>query len=1035
MSEAVKSRRSLFGLLAEQRRFVYLAVALLSAAGIWAAFSLPSAIYPELAFYRVTIVAEGSSLGARQQLFGITRTLEEAVSIVPGVVRVSSKSIRGASEINVMFSPSTDMVDALQQVRARVTQAQADLPAGMDIVTERQVPSLFPILSYNLEGGDPAALFDIARYQVKPVFSRVPGVGRVEVLGNDMREIEVVADPARLAAQGMTYADLAEAITKATSVKAVGRMPANYKQYLIVSATEAHSIEDIGNVVIGHGLRVRDIAKVYAGTEDHLRIIAGDGKPVAQLNITRRVGGNTLEVADSIAALARFLKPTLPPGVHLKPVYDQASLVREAVKSVRDAMLIGAVLAIIVLLLFLRHARITAISASAIPLTMVITIYVMSVTGQTFNLMTLGAMAIAIGLVIDDAVVITENIVRHLHLNADRRAAIRDAVQELIWPVTTSTITTVVVFLPLGLLEGVVGQFFHALSITLTIAVLVSLVLALTIIPLLSEQFLTAADAEQTEGTAPAPTGALAGLGRMIDSLSDFYERSLGGVLHQARLMIVAGVVLVAGGWFAYRSVETGFMPEMDEGAFVLDYWSPGGSSLVETDRMLKIVDGFLATTPEVIGTSRRTGAELGLFATEQNRGDYVVRLAPGNKRKREIAEVMEDVRSRIERDLPRLRVEFLQILSDVINDVAGNAHPVEVKLFGADLVALEAYGTQLDSAMTKIAGIEDLYSGVSEPTAEIAMTINAAEANRAGLTPAAVSDAVGGALLGVEAGEVRLDDRSVGVRVRAPDSVRFNPALLASLPLVGREHGGPVPLGSLAHFTSMDARAELLRENQQQMIMMTAELGKRDLGSVMVEIKDVLKKHPAPAGIRLELGGQYAGQQTAFRALLLVLALAAASVVAVMVIQFQSFVEPFVVLLAAPLSFVGALVLLLATGTALNVSSFMGLILLVGLIVKNGIILLDFTRLRMRDGLALEPAIREAARIRLRPILMTTLCTLFGLLPLALGLGAGSDMQRPLALAVIGGLALSTPITLYLVPTLLVAVRGRDYRLPTTVA
>ena len=497
--------------------------------------------------------------------------------------------------------------------------------------------------------------------------------------------------------------------------------------------------------------------------------------------------------------------------------------------------------------------------------------------------------------------------------------------------------------------------------------------------------------------------------------------------------MVVAGILLVVGGWFAYRAVETGFMPEMDEGAFVIDYFTPGGTALAETDRHLKEVDKILASMPEVTATSRRTGAELGLFATAQNTGDYVVRLAPERRRKRQIGEVIDDVRGHIEQELPRLRVEFVQILSDVINDLAGNARPVEVKLFGADLAALEAYGTRLDSAMTKIDGLEDLYSGVSEPTAELAMAVNLTEANRAGLTPKDVNDAVSSALLGAEAGDIRLDDRSVGVRVRAPDSVRFSPALLASLPVVSRERGTAVPLGSLARFTPTETRAQLLRENQQQMIMMTADLGKRDLGSVMADVHEVLARHPAPAGIRVEIGGQYAGQQAAFRALLLVLALAAASVVAVMVIQFQSFLEPAVVLLAAPLSFVGALVLLLVTGTALNVSSFMGLILLVGLIVKNGIILLDFTRLRMREGgLALEPAIREAARIRLRPILMTTLCTLFGLLPLALGLGAGSDMQRPLALAVIGGLALSTPITLYLVPTLLVAVRGRGYRLPS---
>lgn len=373
-----------------------------------------------------------------------------------------------------------------------------------------------------------------------------------------------------------------------------------------------------------------------------------------------------------------------------------------------------------------------------------------------------------------------------------------------------------------------------------------------------------------------------------------------------------------------------------------------------------------------------------------------------------------------------------MQILSDVINDLAGSAHPVEVKLFGADLARLEAYATQLDSAMQGIDGLEDLYSGVSEPAAEMQMAIDGAEANRAGLTPADVSAAVGGALLGVNAGEIRLDDRSVGVRVRAPDSVRFNALRLASLPIQSPRTGRAVPLGSMATFTAMDTREELLRENQQQMIMVTAELGERDLGSVMSDIRDVLAAHPAPEGIRVELGGQFAGQRDAFRALLLVLALASMSVVAVMVVQFRSFVEPVVVLLAAPLSFVGALALLLLTGTALNVSSFMGLVLLVGLIVKNGIILLDFTRLRMEtDGVPLEVALRQAARIRLRPILMTTLCTLFGLLPLAMGLGTGSELQRPLALAVIGGLALSTPITLYLVPTLLVAVRGRQYTLP----
>ncbi len=1023
--------RSLFDLLTAQRRFVYLVVALLSAAGVWAALRLPSAIYPELTFSRITIVAQGTALGARQVLFGITRPIEEAISIIPGVTRVRSRSIRGATEINVTFAPKTDMIYALQLVQTRVNQVRPDLPAALDLEVERLTPSLFPILSYNLAGGDPATLYDIARYQIRPLISRVPGVGRVDVQGSDVKEIEVIADPARLAGQGMTYADLADAIRKSTTVAAVGRVPENYKQYLVVSTTEAHSAEDVGNVVVGKGLRVRDLATVITGTEDHVRLISGDGRPAALINVTRQIGGNTLAIADSVASLARSLAATLPAGVRLKPVYDQAALVRDAVKSVRDAMVIGAALAVIVLLVFLRHGRVTAISASSIPLTMAITVGVMSLVGQTFNLMTLGAMAIAIGLVIDDAVVITENIVRHFHLNRNREVAIREAVQEIIWPVTTSTITTVVVFLPLGLLTGVEGQFFKALSITLTIAVLVSLVLALSIIPLLSERYLTARDVEQSDGAEAARSSSiLARVGRAVDAIAERYERSLGATLHRARLMGVVALVLILAGVVTYRFVGSGFLPEMDEGAFVLDYWSPGGTALAETDRLLHIVEDTLRQTPEITGTSRRTGAELGLFATEQNRGDIVARLKPEGQRGRSTFDVIDEVRVKIQTAVPRLRIEFVQILSDVINDLAGAAKPVEIKLFGPDLATLEAYGKQLAASLEPIPGLEDLYNGVSEPSAEMAMAVSAAEANRAGLTPDQVTSAVSGALLGVMAGEVRLEDRSVAVRVRAPDSVRFNQSQLGALP-VAANPTRPVPLASMATFTRGETRSELLRENQQQMITLTADLSGRSLGTVMGDVKAALARTPSPAGIRVDLGGQYASQREAFRALLLVLGIAALSVIAVMVIQFQSFVEPLVVLLAAPLSFVGAMLLLLVTGTPLNVSSFMGLILLVGLIVKNGIILLDFTRHRMKsEGLALEPAIREAARIRLRPILMTTLCTLFGLLPLALGLGAGSELQRPLALAVIGGLALSTPITLYVVPTLLVAIRGRTYML-----
>src|SRR6185503_6041304 len=451
-----------------------------------------------------------------------------------------------------------------------------------------------------------------------------------------------------------------------------------------------------------------------------------------------------------------------------------------------------------------------------------------------------------------------------MHLNPDRPAAIRDAVQELIWPVTSSTITTVVVFLPLGLLTGVEGQFFHALSITLTIAVWVSLLLALSIIPLLSAQFITAADAEVRRGPdqqSKSAGGVLARVGRGIDTLSDRYERSLTALLHHARWMIVIAAALVLGGWLAHRYVGTGFLPEMDEGAFVLDYFTPGGTALSETDRELHIAENILAQTPEITGTSRRTGAELGLFATEQNTGDLAARLKPESERDRSTQDVIDDVRPKIEAAAPRLHIEFVQILSDVINDLAGAARPVEIKLFGPDLNALDAYAKQLAPSIEKIDGIEDLYDGVSEPAAELSMNINTAEAGRAGLTPLDVSGQVSGALLGADAGDVRLEDRSIGVRVRAPDSVRYDESQLGALPILSSDGRGSTPLAALASFQSGDTRAELLRENQQQLIDMTADISDRSLGSIMKDVKAAVAAHPAPAGIRLELAGQYASQ------------------------------------------------------------------------------------------------------------------------------------------------------------------------------
>ncbi len=1021
-----------FDLLSAQRRFVYLAVALASVAGIWTALSLPSAIYPELLFPRITVVAGGTALGAREVVFAVTRPIEEAVTSVQGVRRVTSRSIRGNSEVQLYFNEHTDMQVALQQTQQRLTQAREALPAEVHVEAERLSPSVFPIFSYNLEGGDPATLYDLAQYELRPSFSRVPGVGRVEVQGSAVREVEVIADPARLAALGMSYSDVAQQINHSLTVDAVGRVTQSYSQYLVVADQAIRSADSVGGIVLGNGLRVRDVAKVSVGTADRVNVIAGDGRPAVLINITRQIGGNTVAIADSVAVIAASIAKTLPPGVRLVPVYDQAALVRDALTSVRDAMLIGAVLAVLVLLVFLRNGRVTAIAASSIPLTLAITVGIMARLGQTFNLMTLGAMAIAIGLVIDDAIVITENIVRHMRLTPDRAHAVREAVHELIWPVTTSTLTTVVVFAPLSLLTGVVGQFFAALSITLSVAVIVSLILALTIIPLLAESLLEAAPNVDAAAARPRShaTRVGASIARALDGLADRYERSLGATLHRPRTMVAGALALLVVGLLIQRVLGSGFLPEMDEGAFVIDYITPGGTPLEESDRLVNVAERILASEPEVASTSRRLGAELGLFATPQNIGDIAVRLKRPRDRTRSSQEVIDDVRVKINRAAPRLHIEFVQILSDVINDLAGAAKPVEIKLYGPQLDTLERYATALAPKLQSVEGVEDLNSGVSQPAAEMRLQVSFAEASRIGLDPQEVGNEVSSALLGVSAGDLRLEDHTIGVRVRAPDAFRYAPTSLDVLPIHNPVTHGTTPLASIATATPTVSRAEYRRENQQQMIALTADVSTRSLGAVMRDVERVLARNPPPRDTRVEVAGQYANQRSSFRALMIVLTLATVSVVAIMLIQFRSFIEPLLIVLAAPVSFVGAVGLLWITGTQLNVSSLMGLILLIGLIVKNGIILLDFTELRMRhNGERLEDAIRHAARVRLRPILMTTLCTLAGLIPLALGLGAGSELQKPLAIAVIGGLALSTPITLFLVPTLLVAIRGRDFR------
>jgi len=1000
----------------ENRYAVYLLTALLVAAGIWAMFVLPSNIYPELNFPRVEILVHAGDLAPDAMLLTVTRPLEEASSSVLGVRRVRSRTIRGAAEISILFKPDMDMQYGVQLVQARVSETRGSLPPDADILVSRVTPAVFPVLSLILNGDVPGTdLRDKAFYVLRPLFSRVPGVGQIDVQSSDTREISVIVDPQKLLAHRLSLVDVAERLRAANQVQSVGRLQKDYQQYLVLTTSQFQDIEQVRNAVIASEgsavVRLRDIADVRDGVADPTTLVTGNGKPAALINISRQIGGNIVDLAAQIKLIAANLGSAIPQTLHLTVVYDLAEFVQSSIASVRDAILIGTLLAVLILFVFLREGRTTMIAATSLPLSVAGTFFFLYLVGGTLNLMTLGGLAIAIGLIIDDAVVIVENIYRHLGMGELPALAAEKGTRELLGPVIGSTATTLVVFLPLGLLAGVVGEFFRALCLTLGASIFLSLVVAVTLIPLLSERFLSV--------SAHKPSAD-----RFIDPVLRKYERGVRWSLAHRRWIVGAAVAMVAIGVLLYSRLETGFLPEMDEGGFVVDYWTPPGTSLAETDKIVRGFEERLNKIPEVASFSRRTGAELGLYVTEQNRGDILVKMKPRSQRDRGTDEVINDLRSQIEQSAPGVIVEFPQILQDMIGDMEGSPEPVEVKLFGDDEATLEHIADQLGPRMEKIPGLVD-YKAIQKGNPEIVFNVDPARAGRVGLSVEQVSQQVRAGLLGVTETSLRQTDRSIDIRVRFPDSLRFNYGGIRQFPIVTPAKT-IVPLEALAEVAQVRAASQLSRENQRLMIALTARLENRDLGSVVGDVRQLLRETPLPAGVTYEIGGQYESQQTSFRELLSVMALALAAVFSVLVIQFRSFRPAIVVLAVAPLSLVGVFAMLKITGTPLNVSSFMGLILMIGLVVKNGIILFEYVQKLREEGLPLEEALVRAGRVRVRPILMTTLATLFGLLPLALGLGSGAELQKPLALAVIGGLMLSTLITLLVMPVLFSLIAGQ---------
>jgi CzcA family heavy metal efflux pump len=998
------------GFCRRNSRAVYLLTGLLVVAGALAAFRLPSNIYPELTFPRIVILAHSGDLSPQQMLLTVTRPLEEAARTVLGARRVRSKTIRGATEIAVLFNPDMDMQYALQLTQAQVSEVRNQLPPATEVSIERITPSSWPILMMVLSGNVPGSdLRDYAYYDLRPLFSRVPGVAQVEVQASDIREVSIIVDPQKMLARRLSLVDVADRLRATNAITSVGRLDKDYSRYLVLATGQFRDLDDIRKTVVavenGAPVRLRDLAEVQYGFEDPRILVYGNGRPGALVSVSPQIGGNILDVADHVKEAARNLGTAIPRTLHLSVVYDMAGFVREAVASIRDAVLIGGLLAVLILFFFLREGRTTLIAAATLPITVISTFFFLSLFGGTLNLMSLGGLAIAIGLIIDDAVVIIENTYRHLGLGESAGVAAEAGVRELLGAVIGSTATTVVVFSPLSLLQGVVGEFFRALCLTLAASVLLSLVFAVTLIPLLSERFLS------HERYRPASS-------RFIAPVHRWYENAVRWSLRRRALVAAATALSVAAAIFLYTRVETGFLPEMDEGGFVIDNWTPPGTSLAETDHLDRLIEQQVIQTPEVESSLRRTGAEMGPFATEQNTGEVVAKLKPRSQRRRSIYAVMDDLRQRILTNVPAVRIEFLQVLQDMIGDMEGNPEPVEVKIFGSDMAELEKLADEIAPKLRRIPGLVD-FSAIQKGNPEIVLHVDPVEAGRLGMTVEQVSQQVSAGLLGSTSTELRQTDRTVGIRVRFPDSFRYSFDDVRQFPIVTPSRQ-IVPLTAVAQIEQVRGENQLLRENQRLMVDLTARIEGRGLGSAVRDVRRVLDLVRFPVGTRYEIGGLYESQQESFRDLLSVLGLALAAVFVVLVIQFRAFRPALIIMTAAPLSLVGVFAMLWATGTALNVSSFMGIILMVGLVVKNGIILFEYVhKLWEEKGLPLGEALVEAGKIRVRPILMTTLCTLFGLLPLALGLGAGAELQKPLALAVIGGLLVSTFITLFVMPVL----------------
>ncbi len=1007
-------------------RTIFFMAFVLTVVGIFAFFQTPIAVFPETNFPRIVIGIDNGVMPVEQMQVTITKPIEDAVNSVPGLTTVRSNTSRGSAEVSLFFDWSVDMFRTLELVNSALSRVQQELPATAKITTNRLTFATFPILGYSLTTTNSSVtqsdLWELATYTLKPPLNRVNGVATVTIQGGQVPEYHVVPNMARLQASGVTILDLANAIGVANTIDSPGLYPQNHQLVLALVGSQAHDIQSLRDLTVkttasGAPVRVSDLADVIQAPMPVYTFVSANGHPAVLLNIARQPSSNTVQVADGVAAAVQQLRARLPRGVALEPFYDQSQIVRESIAGVRDAILIGLFLACMILYLFLRDWRSSLIAGMVIPVTMAVTVLVLWLVGESFNLMTLGGLAAAIGLVIDDAIVVVENIVLHRDAGENRVEAVRKALHEISRPLIGSTITPVVVFLPLIAVTGVTGSFFRALAITMAVSLLTSLALAVTWTPGLAMVLLKARKREDRDSNDTA-TDSHHEQGPVMSRLTGWQHAALDWSLRRPLWLGGACVVLAALAYFAYSNLGTDLLPEMDEGGFILDYVMPAGSSLESTGKVLDRVEKIVHATPEVDSTSRRTGLQMGFAAvTEANTGDITVRLK--NKRHRTIDEVMADIRHQIKSTEPELDVEFTQILQDNIGDLSNAPEPIQIKLFNPDAALLQNIAPRVATEIAKINGVVDIENGIDNTVSGPATNfqVNPQTATRLGFTTQEVAEDATSILDGVEVPNPLINNgRPYTIRVRLGAESRQSLDSIENT-VFNSSSGHTASLGSMTAITQLPPQNEIRRENLQRLVVVTARLEGTDLGTAVKLVRQRVEAMHLPASVRVEYGGTYQEQQKSFAELGRVLVLALVLVFGVLLTEFRNFAAPVAILTSSVLSIAGVVGALLITRTTFNVSSFMGLIMVIGIVAKNGILLLDADARYRAEGADPRAAMLHAAQRRLRPILMTALAAITGMLPLALALGQGSQMLQPLAISVIGGLFISMVLSLVVTP------------------